>query len=252
MNSLARASCYEVVALSVLQRNISYGPYNHGGNLQTLWETGLAMMKQLNPDDSFLCKLWPRICRDRGWTTEEQCGRQARVKFLEVLPAFRPFSVKGPRAAPSKWVSVLKAITHEKRDATLKMMGIAFMAVKKGWVDDVDAFLNPPCKLSVMRDQSMAKRFPEEFAPIREASSSSGSGAGAPAASPAAGPEPVPSRAKAKAKAKARITNMIAKDIHTGSHRHASVQHFELDVSMVGKGYTRIAMWVSTTSYLSD
>ena len=79
MNSLARANCYEVVALSVLQRNISYGPYNHGGNLQTLWETGLAMMKQLNPDDSFLCKLWPRICRDRGWTTEEQCGRQART-----------------------------------------------------------------------------------------------------------------------------------------------------------------------------
>lgn len=206
VNSLVRAGCYELVALSVLQRNVSYGPWCKGGNLQVLWESGVEMMKQLDPDDAFLCKLWERICRDRGYSEPAQCDREARARLLESLPAFKPFAVKGPRAAPSKWMSCLKAISYEKPDATLKMMGIAFMAVHQGWVEDVHDFLDPPTPLAVMRDAAMAAHFSSVAGPTPASSSSSSKGP-----TPAA-PVAAPSRAKAKAKATAQIGRMIGKN----------------------------------------
>jgi hypothetical protein len=210
VNSLVRADCYELVALTVLQRNISYGPWNAGGNLQELWETGLEMMRQLDPDDAFLCKLWPRICRDRGYTEPEQCGREARARLLATLPAFRPFAVKGPRAAPSKWMSCLKAISYEKPDATLKMMGIAFLAVHKGWVEDLDDFLNPPSQLSIMQEAALAKHFPKGVTAVQASAPASSSSDPAPS-STAAATAATASRAGAKAKARAQIRKVISK-----------------------------------------
>lgn len=207
VNSLVRAGCYELVALSVLQRNIAYGPWGKGGNLQVLWESGLEMVRQLGPDDAFLCKLWGRICRDRGWSEPAECDREARSRLVVAFSAFRPFVVKGPRAALAKWMSCLKAIVYEKPDATPKRMGIVIMAVHHGWVEDVHDFFGAPTPLAVMREKAMAAHFPEPAASA-QASGSGGSKDPAPSLAIAS----APCRGQAKAKARSQVNKLMGKN----------------------------------------
>lgn len=55
MNALVKANMYQVAALTVMQRNISYGPWGKGANLQELWEAAVEMMQLVKPNDPFSC-----------------------------------------------------------------------------------------------------------------------------------------------------------------------------------------------------
>ena len=50
-------------------------------------------------DQEPLMFMWPTICRCRGWTSEADAGRKARQAFIRDLRHFRPFAIRGPRAA---------------------------------------------------------------------------------------------------------------------------------------------------------
>ena len=89
MNTLTRAGLYDVVHLTIMQRNIAYGPWGKGGNLQDLWDSALEMMAVLTEDDSFLMFMWPTICRCKGWASEADTGRKARQAFARDLRHFR-------------------------------------------------------------------------------------------------------------------------------------------------------------------
>ncbi len=77
MNALAYSGLYDIVALTIFQRNVAFGPWGKAGNMQELWEVGLEMMATLSPDDVFLLKMRRSICEDRGWTSAEATGRAA-------------------------------------------------------------------------------------------------------------------------------------------------------------------------------
>lgn len=201
-NTLVRSGLYEVVALTVMQRNIAYGPWGKGGNLQDLWESAIEMMAVLTPQDPFLLKMWPVICKGRGWVEEHQTNAKAREKFLEELASYRPFATKGPRAAPSKWMSVINAIGYERPDRGMKLMGIAYLALSKGWVSDLDTLFCQKYILSEERDRVLAERF------------GSGGAASSSAAASSSG-DPLPkakaSMASAKAKAQTKVSSLINK-----------------------------------------
>lgn len=211
VNALAKSNLYEVLALTVLQRNIAYGPWNKGGNLQQLWEGAMEMMALLTPDSPFLLRMWPLICKGRGWVDEERTNRAARAAFLKELCTFRPFACKGPRAAPSKWMSFINAIGYEMPDHGVKLMGIAYLSLAKGWVDDLESFFGQSFFLADEKADVLEKRF-GSTAPASSSTCTSASSSGAPSSSSSASkPMAPPSRAAAKAKARAKVTSMIAK-----------------------------------------
>ena len=215
MTALAKSGLYDVVALTIFQRNIAFGPWKKSGNMQELWEAGVDMMVTLKTDDIFLMKLWPGICRDHGWESEEETGREARKTFIATLPSYRPFSVKGPKAAYSKWMSVIKAIDYEVQDATTKALGIAFLALRKGWVQHLDDLWRPRDSLLEQQQRGMSKFLPKvgsggaDAKAAPGAASSSGLGG---AKMPEKGKPP--GKAKAKAKASASVSGLLKKNVN--------------------------------------
>ena len=209
MNAIIRAGLYDIVALTIFVRNISFGPWNKSGNMQSLWETGIEMSNTLTPDDVFLLKMWPSICQDKGWTTPEETDRAARERFVASLPSLRPFAVKGPRAAYSKWMSVLSAIEYEAPNSTVKAMGIAFSALRRGLIAHLDELWKPGQTFLEQEHRGMCKimnKTPAQAVPMQ-----AGSGAASSSGDVTATPE-VWSRAKAKAKASATISTLIKRN----------------------------------------
>ena len=132
INALVRAGLYWVFNFTILQRNLAYGAYDTGSNYFELWESALELLECLEPDDPFLLRLWPRICVANDWAGE-QTNRAARQRFIAEIPNRRPFVRKGPRAAPSKWASLFTSLAYERRDADVKLLGLTFLGVNKGW-----------------------------------------------------------------------------------------------------------------------
>lgn len=210
MNALVKANMYQVVALTVMRRNISYGPWGKGGNLQELWEAAAEIVQLIKPNDPFLLRMWGDICRDWNWVNDTDTGLHARQRFLEELSTFRPFAIKGPRAAPSKWMSVVQAIKWERADHTVKLMGICFLALSKGWVGDLDAMFCQKFVLDRERDRVMQQRFPKHSSDA-QAHAAGGSASGASSSLVASSSAPPPSRASAKASARKQVSHMIGK-----------------------------------------
>ena len=218
-NAAARSNNYDVVALTIFERNVAFGPYNKGGNAQELWEVGLELMQFIDADDPFLLKVWPLICSGKEWYTDEETCRGARERFIASLTTARPFSVKGNRAAPSKWAGVLRAIEEERPDAGVKLLGIGFIAIKRGWISCWEDLYDQGRKIFQLKDDAMDTLFPEEV----EAEVLVEDGAACAAAAPAAVPIAVAkgkgkakakpkalSTAKAKAKARAKVSRLIS------------------------------------------
>ena len=155
LNATVRAGLYWVFSFTLMQRNLPYGSFGKGANMSELWDTAMELVSASTPDDAWLLKCWPGICRDRDWTSDADTNRDARARFVASVPAQRPFSKKGPRMAPSKWMSLPHAIKYERPDSNAKLWALGFLAMKKGWVSHWDDLFLPRTPLSKQKEMSL-------------------------------------------------------------------------------------------------
>jgi hypothetical protein len=143
VRALHRAGVWEVALLAIFQRNCVFGPFKKSGNFQQLWETGLDLSEALQENNPFLLRVWPSICKRKGWQNPSETDAQARVQFIKQLPTARPFAKKGMKVSQGKWMGIFESIGFEREDADIKLLGVACICLQKGWIDSWDGLLDP-------------------------------------------------------------------------------------------------------------
>ena len=210
MAAICDAGLYWVVSFTILVRNVGYAPYNKGMNLSSLWEYAMEMVAAITPDDVWLCKCWPGICADMGWTQSHDTDRDARARFLKSLPGRSPFRKLGPRAAPGKWHSVTKSTLYDRPHSTTMLFGIGFLTIRKGWANCWEDLFLPLKSLEQRRDESMAALGDGGGAALAVlAGSGAASSSGAAVLEVAAAKAAAKARGKAKGKAAAKVAPVI-------------------------------------------
>ena len=92
--------------LSILYRNIAYGPYEGGGWHEDICSELLALATLLNENDKSLLSFWPRIVDDlRGTKWELPDNAEGRRKFISMLPSCPLLRQKFTRVSTKRWMS---------------------------------------------------------------------------------------------------------------------------------------------------
>ena len=206
VRALHRAGVWEVALLAIFQRNCVFGPFKKSGNFQQLWETGLDLSESLQENNPFLLRVWPAICKRKGWQSPSETDAQARVQFIKQLPTARPFAKKGMKVSPGKWMGVFESIAFEREGADIKLLGVACIALQKGWIDSWDGLLDPRAMQDIVALQEDEHGGGDAMPPSGSgaASSSTGPLVPAPKAAPAA-----------KAAARANVCKFIQRSEHS-------------------------------------
>lgn len=204
-NALCASGLYNVALMSLFINNVSYGPWQKGGFFNELVETGQELMCHLEADDDMLLRLWPAICRDHEWDQPAQCDRSAREEWIRRLPSERPFAVKGLKASPSRWFTIVRAIQTSRTTYHTKLLGLVLLALRKGWVghwEDLfsDAKDIERCKALTLRPGASP--------------SSRGGPQGASASTSSSAPSARPSAAAAKAAARQSVATIRQKSVN--------------------------------------
>lgn len=124
---------YMTMLLSMCCGNIVYGPWANQEHYETILETAWEAVAALDPNNPFLMFMWPRICRDRHWTTEEETNEKARAAFLRDLAQVQPISIKGPRASTSRWMSMHSQAAFHDRNFHTRLFVFVLVCIMKGW-----------------------------------------------------------------------------------------------------------------------
>ena len=66
-----------------MEGNISYGPWHNGMHFKLMVEGALEISVHMGPDDPILLRLWPRICKDFGWSQPHEVDQETRFLYLK-------------------------------------------------------------------------------------------------------------------------------------------------------------------------
>lgn len=153
-----------------------------------------------DPDDALLLRLRDDICKAHGWDQPSQCDREARKQWLARLAFERPFAVKGLKASPSRWFTIVRAISTNASTCHTKLWGLTLLAIKKGWVghwDEMFTTTKDTARCKAISMQSASARPASVNAPASESVRGSASSSGA-----------KPSTAAAKAEARQAVSSI--------------------------------------------
>jgi hypothetical protein len=64
-----------------------YGPFSKSMYSTYVKEAVVEIEQNVQPDDALLLRWWPAICKDMGWSSNEDTSRGARQRFLSTLSA---------------------------------------------------------------------------------------------------------------------------------------------------------------------
>lgn len=187
--ALALAGNLDVWVTQIFECNVAHGPFDSKGFWKDVLGAMWRLASNLTPDHEMLLRFWQEICNDHGWTSPEELGAVARQRFIDTLPAAKPFTSFGLKAAWSRWYSVRKAVKEKDAHVGTRKMCLALLAIEKGWISHVDDLYVP-----VFREALPPAGSTAPSSSMSASSASSSSAAAAPAAV---------AKAAAKAKCKA-------------------------------------------------
>lgn len=186
--ALSKAGYYGSCLLRLFELNIAYGPWANGAIFGQMREQALDLVAGMSSDDALLAKLWPRICEDKGWRSDEETNSASRQKYIDDFASLRMVQFKGPRASTSRWCSLLGAMRQEDTYYHDKLLLMASLCCDKGWASSWDKLFTPsPRLLQYCGMQDEAKNVPREL--VVEGSRSASSCASAPSKAPAQTPQ---------------------------------------------------------------
>ena len=141
---LTRAGFLGACLQRLFEVNIAFGPWANGAIFSSMKEQALDMVAAMSPDDGLLLRLWPNICADNNWKTEEEIGVDARQRFIDDFASLKVVQFKGQRASPSRWCSLLMAMQAEDTHFHSKLLLFASLCCRKGWCDHFEDLWGPP------------------------------------------------------------------------------------------------------------
>lgn len=141
--ALILAGAYDACLMFMMVQNLAYGPFQKSGNFALMQEVGLDVVSHCGADDPIFCRLWPLICKDRGWTSASETDRSARERFLSEVLSSRSFSVKGPKGAPSRWCSILTGMRFWLPEFHAKLLGLVFYCLQRGLASSWEQLFQP-------------------------------------------------------------------------------------------------------------
>jgi hypothetical protein len=89
--------------------NAAYGPYQKSAFFLQLQDAATEMAVNTGPNDALLLRFWGDICADHSWTADEDTNVDARIAFIQNLPAN-----KVTNSAPIAFIE--KAATRHPRN----------------------------------------------------------------------------------------------------------------------------------------
>lgn len=143
LEGASRSGCTGVLRCGVTIANLAYGPFQRSVFFRDMNSSALEMSSSLIVDDLLLNYLWPRIAKDRGLSQVSSMGAESRQAFLDELPRTKAASLKGPKAATSRWYPVLKALQWWSSDWNVKLLILMFVAIRKGFSTSLEDILKP-------------------------------------------------------------------------------------------------------------
>lgn len=191
-----------------------------------LRELGHELLAKLAPQHPLLVKLWPLICRDRGWRLEEEISAEARARFCEAAGVAQPFSTKGEKASLARWMPVYRRIRHLQPDYHLKLLGFAMLAMERKWCTHYEELL--AAKLPGMKSASAQ----EEQHASAAASSQAGGASSSSKAPPPQPPQEARGRQAIQKKARAELSQLTSKsknNFHAAARLHADPEGYTLE-----------------------
>lgn len=137
----------------------------------------------MSNDDELLAKLWPRICEDKGWASDEETNAASRQRYIDDFASLRVVQFKGPRASTSRWCSLLTSMRQEDSHYHDKLLLMASLCCHKGWASSwEELFVRSPRLLHACGMQDEAQKVPRdvEWGASRPASSSASASSAVP------------------------------------------------------------------------
>ena len=125
--------------------NLAYGPFHRSAWFRHLQAAAHDLNSSFEAGDHLLLHMWDRICDDRGYRTPEQLGAEGRQAFLDTILGSKTASQKGPKAATSRWYSVLKAFEFWDKEWHTKLLMLMYVCKRHGWAKSVTdvLYINP-------------------------------------------------------------------------------------------------------------
>ncbi|CAK0819686.1 unnamed protein product [Prorocentrum cordatum] len=127
------AGFYTTHLSDMLIGNISYGPWHGRKFWHEICDQAKDAVLALDEHSPLLIKMWPAICKDRGWVEDKDTNSAARTRWLKDLPLSRDFSTIGPRSSTGRWMSIHKQGMYRDKNYHTKLFVLILYAVGKGW-----------------------------------------------------------------------------------------------------------------------
>jgi hypothetical protein len=126
--------CMQAVYKGQLYFNYRVGPHNSMRWSKTLVRAVDELISLLQPDDGLLLALWPRICFERGWTSPDETGREARENFIKGLSFSKCVKTFGEFVAWSRWYSLVHRERQERDEWTTHCLPLIYYCICPGFL----------------------------------------------------------------------------------------------------------------------
>ena len=98
-----------VVLRKVVEIDLCYGPWQGGAWRTEMVDAASEISSLFDPSDRLFMHLWPQVCLDLEYHSEDQQDEAARILFLQNRPHCLIFEKKLPRVAISRWFSFTRS-----------------------------------------------------------------------------------------------------------------------------------------------
>lgn len=132
-SALAKCGFSSYCILAMIAMNVWHAPWNSCAFFRNAKDLTQDMVVRAKPDSPVLRHFWQRICKDRGDTTSEATGSDARRRFVQKVAGEKVFNNIGAKCSPSKFCSVPMAFRSIKKDWHVKAYGLCEYSVWEGW-----------------------------------------------------------------------------------------------------------------------
>lgn len=112
--------------------NYKSGPWASSAWHKAIIECIADMARTLAPNDPLLLRVWPSICRDKGWVLESEVGEDARAEFVSLLCTSKETQSKGEQVALSRWFSWMHKEHAERPEWHTRMLALLFYNIMHG------------------------------------------------------------------------------------------------------------------------
>ena len=98
-----------VVLRKVVEIDLCYGLWQGGAWWTEMVDAASEISSLFDPSDRLFMHLWPQVCLDLEYHSEDQQDEAARILFLQNRPHCLIFEKKLPRVAISRWFSFTRS-----------------------------------------------------------------------------------------------------------------------------------------------